>query len=510
MQFARHCGRLRGGGLGEARGQLRLHVAQRHRQGGVGAALDDAEARRKLGQGRIFVGAHGERIAPGIDQRATGVVLQVGGNLELEGRALGKRAGEGDPVDQSLHHLGLVQARLEHAAAGSDQTNPGRRGERHGSAELQTHRQDRNALRLAIHPLAAESGLECRPRLERHDLILGRRDAAGRLDPLAPHQLHLRFRRQGAPALQHRERRVFRIAQPQQSLLVAAGTRQAQDQQPGAAAAGQDGAGVLADEVLARLEDAAPLLALDQSHRDALAHAVHGAVGMLFDALGARGRIEAEDERLILVDALVAFVGQAVADGGTAGMEIEALAGGEGISGKRCDAALEGEAAGDACRQILGEVIGPVAAIHPAAAAGDGAFDVEGRHFPRLAERHHLLGEAGGHLAHLLHFALRRKQFHRFRGSSRDSRASKKGQDQGTEESAMHACSGARNGHRARRAESTGKLAAGQSRRARTACTRASWILDGIRDLSLQAAAMAPASTSCTAARAPSSSSRGA
>ena len=108
-------------GLDHARLDQRFQVAQRHRHHAVALELDDAEARRELGQRRILVGAHLQRKTLLVGELAPGVVGHVRGNLDHELHALGERPGETHFLDElggiarirQLGRIGLAGRRLE-------------------------------------------------------------------------------------------------------------------------------------------------------------------------------------------------------------------------------------------------------------------------------------------------------------------------------------------------------------------------------------------------------------
>ena len=93
-----------------------LHVAQRHRQHGIGVALDDAERRGgELRDRRCAAGLHLQRKGRGVGKRPAGDILEIGRHLDREGGVLRERLGKRD-----LAHLArllvLVERRLQRLA----------------------------------------------------------------------------------------------------------------------------------------------------------------------------------------------------------------------------------------------------------------------------------------------------------------------------------------------------------------------------------------------------------
>ena len=152
--------------------------------------------------------------------------------------------------------------------------------------------------------------------------------------------------------------------------------------------------------------DALALLAFENVQRQALADAVDRAIRIRAHARQVGMRIEREQEHLRFVDTLFAFVGPCAANRRAAGRKPECLRRDFG-AGERLQSRLRLEAAFDAGRQILIEVVQPVARVGPSSTALAGALDVKRRFAARIAEAHHWLREARDDLPHVLDLPLR-------------------------------------------------------------------------------------------------------
>src|ERR1700736_3005068 len=147
-------------------------------------------------------------------------------------------------------------------------------------------------------------------------------------------------------------------------------------------------------------------IAGDQPNADFFVHPGRDAVNVGGDGFALGGRVEAEHEDLVFVDA-AAFVWKAAENRGTAGGECKALPALERLAVERREAGLEREAATHARGQVAIEVVNPVPGVGPAAFSFFGTVDLEGIELARLAERHHRLRDARADLAHAPAFALR-------------------------------------------------------------------------------------------------------
>ncbi len=179
----------------------RLQIAQGHRHHAVALRLDDAEARRKFRQRRILVRAYQQRETFLVDELAAGIVSQFRRHIDGKLRALRKRSVEKHFVNEFRRVLDVRQSRGNRLALCLHH-DFFRGSTRHRRGERQSHRQDRQALRVLVHPVAGKARLESVAHLVSEDLILAARHAAFRDDSPTPHQPDLRLVRQAAFALQ--------------------------------------------------------------------------------------------------------------------------------------------------------------------------------------------------------------------------------------------------------------------------------------------------------------------
>jgi len=370
-------------GAGQARRDLGLQVAQRHREDALLAGFEDPELAGELRQRRQLARRDLEREATGVRERAAGVIVQVAGHLDAQGQLLGEGAGEADQLGAGTQ----VRRRRPGAAARVDQTHPRRVLARHRRREAQRQRPQRKAGRVGPHAPAGERRAEFGPRPEGEHLILCGRDAGGRRDAGAPHERDAGARGELAPAAQHHEL-LFGAFEP----LVADGSKRL------LAALPQERE-VLPAEVSALREDRRALLAREHVDLDRLADALDRTARAVGHRAGIDGTVGGEQEDLPLVDGGMPLVGKRDADRGPAGVEPElapsrhrsAVVGGE--------AGAQLEATGHPRREIARKLVGPVAGVDPTAAAGLGAGHLEGIRETRVAECHHRLREPRGHLA---------------------------------------------------------------------------------------------------------------
>ena len=143
-------GLVRGGDATRHRG---LEIAQGNRQHCACVQLDDPEARRELRERRGLVGRGREREARRVRELPAGIVLQAGGQLDPELRALGQRRREGNRVDEG--RVAFRQSRLVGRAILGAEHDPRGLGAGDRRAKPELHRQDRDARRLRVHARAA-------------------------------------------------------------------------------------------------------------------------------------------------------------------------------------------------------------------------------------------------------------------------------------------------------------------------------------------------------------------
>ncbi len=375
-------------GLG---GQLGLHIAQRHGQQGravraFGIALDDAEGRgRELGQRRQRARGHLQREHVGIAQAAACRVLELRRQLHRIAR-LGLHGGR---EAQVLHQRILAELFAvfavdhgRHLGGAAAQANALGQLARHGGIEAQAHGADRQAGGLGVLALAAELGREGFAHAVLEALVLAAGHAVGRGNAGAKNQLHGRARRQPAVAGQ---RGVL------QRVL---------------------GGGLVPAAVLEQL---VALLAVDQAHGNALAHAFGRAPHVLLQALqGGRAR-QAQREVLLLVDLFIG-VGRHVQHGRAAGLELVAGSARHGRARRRLVAGHQLGRAAHAGRQGLLEVEHPFPVAVPAARALGGrriaAAERDRRGGLGVAKAHGRAIELHHHLLDLGHLSLRAELAH--------------------------------------------------------------------------------------------------
>ena len=371
---------------GRGGAQVRLHVTQRHRQHGVGVALDDAERRRReLGDRRRAAGLHLERKGGRVGERPTGVVLQPGRQLDGEGGVLGERRAKRD-----LAHLGclvvLVEDRRQRLAACGPEADLRGGRTRDRRAEAHAHRPDRQAGRIRTLALAGELGGKggaddvAKALLDRreHFWIGTRRNA------LAPDETHRRAVRKRPLAT--RNQGPLRLRRSD----------------------------------VARLQDLVAHGAADDAQRQPLADALDLAPGVGDDARLDGSAVQAHQEVLVFLDLAASRLHRD--NGWPAGREGELRLAGEhragrgaGRAGRRLRHGLPvGAHCDDAARaraERFPEVVEPDPLVGPSAAAcGHAALARDRRRIgeARIAEGDDALGELDDHLAHLCDLALRR------------------------------------------------------------------------------------------------------
>jgi hypothetical protein len=154
---------------------------------------------------------------------------------------------------------------------------------------------------------------------------------------------------------------------------------------------------------------------------------------MRLHARAGRRRVEAEQEDLLLVD-LRAFPRFALQDGGAARVELEA-ARADGLSLRVRESGAQREAAAQAARRLVVEVVDPVATVDPAPPSGRGAVHLEGALDPRVAEADHRRVETRLDLARALDAPGRRELRDACRGVG-DARRDQQAQQDGESETA--------------------------------------------------------------------------
>ena len=165
---------------------------------------------------------------------------------------------------------------------------------------------------------------------------------------------------------------------------------------------------ILAEEIATVRQHRLPGLRIHQTRRNLLGNAVGHAPDPVVQAFRLERRVQAQHEDLIFIDAFVAFPRLGREDRGAAGVESERLCI-DRHAIESLDTRLERKAATYPGRQVALEVIRPVPAVHPAAAAFFLAVDIEWFGQPGVAQRHHLVGEADRDLAYAFDFTLWRK-----------------------------------------------------------------------------------------------------
>lgn len=142
----------------------------------------------------------------------------------------------------------------------------------------------------------------------------------------------------------------------------------------------------------------------DHLHGDA-SRPADPAIGVLADRVLVGDGIERHQEYLALVDPSLPCAGTsdgAVDDGRAPGVEDVLAWSGQAFPGQRPDATAQAESATLGARDVVGEVVDPVAFVDPTAVAGNAALHDERIRDPRVAERDHGLGEADGNLHDVL------------------------------------------------------------------------------------------------------------
>jgi hypothetical protein len=371
--------------------QVGFHVAQRDGKQrralrAFGKALDDAKGRRcKLGQRRQTTRGHLERKALRIGQGPARGVLQVLGQLQRVGRALGQGRGKLHAAHQlvglvclRLAAVVFLQPGLDHLL-GRLEPQARRQLARYRGTECHRERADRQAGSLGVFALAGEFGGERRTHLVGEALLHRIGHAAGRGHPLAPHQLHLGRRREapGAGQRLHRQRLLRRTS------LQALG-----------------------------LEQGRTLLAIHQAHRHALSHAVELAPGIGLHALQRGGAVELQHEILLFVDGLVG-AGTQVLHERPAAIELIASSALQWGARGRFEVRLDVRRAAHPRWQVALEVVHPFALAGPAARTlADlrvAAAQFQRRRGLGITEGDDSTVKLGHHLAHPRHLALRRK-----------------------------------------------------------------------------------------------------
>ena len=369
-------------GLQGLHGGRSFHLAQGDGQQcravrAFGKALDDAKRRgSKLGQRRHRAGAHGQREAVGVLQRAAGIVLEACRQDQLRGASFGQGGLEKDLFHAAGTRLIGAEIRFQCSVAAA-QHNLLRPVHGHGCVEIQLYRPDRQAGRLRVGALATKGGLERRAYLELPALRLGAGQSAWAA-VVAQRQRDSSVLWQGAIALQHHV--VIRL------LLGLPGKP-------------------------ARFQYGGAVIAADQAGRHGFANALHLAGARCLHAGGIHGAIEAQRERLALVD--IAAAGTDVLHERGTRLEL-------GSAGFQCftrrGAEVRGALGGAA--HVGGQVVvkigcpgrgiapGTVVARDLDLLVGAGAADAERGGRIRVAGSDGRLVEGDYELAHLAHFAL--------------------------------------------------------------------------------------------------------
>ena len=323
--------------------ECRFHIAQRHRQqchaAGFSKALNNAKRRRgKFGQGRHGACGHLQWKAVGVAKGAAGRVLEPAGQAQRELGLLGKQRLKAQAGDFGLvAGVGITQVGLELGLTSLELDGRRELG-RHGRIELQLHGAQRQASGLGVFTLTAEAGRKRLTHLKIKPFFDRVHDATGRGHAFAKHQLQLGGGRQATVAGQSddAQRRAFgRLSEP------------------------------------LRLQQRRAVSTVNQAHRHALAQAFGGAPHIRLHAGQCGVAIEAQGEKLFLVDAVVR-VGLCALHKRPAGSELEASGAAEHspFSGLQIWFDLCG--ASHARRQIAFELKRPLPLVDPAARARTG------------------------------------------------------------------------------------------------------------------------------------------
>ncbi len=367
---------LRCCGAEEPRRHVGLEGAKRHGQDGLCVQLDDAEARRELRQRRVArrlqhtIGGRRRR------QRAARVVAKIAGDLDAVARVGKERPAEADALDERVVVFGIVpfgdHAQRRFSRPIEHQRDPAGGAPRNRRRECEANRRDRDAVGLRPLARALDPRAERRPDAEAEGLGLGRRDTARGRDAGAPLERYLGV---GREALARLDR------EPGGLPLVGSECRQ----QPGALGP-RDQVGADGVVLAGNREDDAP------GHRRLVGRCV-----------------ESQQEDLIVGDRCP-VPGVALEDRRTAGREREAPRSGERAPGEGRDARRELEAAAEARRERLREIVDPALRVDPPGASRGRTLDLERRRCaPGISERDHRLREARSHLHDLLRDAGRRE-----------------------------------------------------------------------------------------------------
>ena len=229
------------GAFGETSVERRLDIADGHRQQGLlttgQLGLEDAEGGGKLDQRRIFVGTHRERKAARVLQRPAGIVLEFRRNLQLERLLFGQTGAEGDVIDRVAVFRRSQPGGIGLARA-VDDSHLRRVGPRDGRGERQRQGLDRNALRILVDAGTGERGAEQRAHAERQRLVRAVATPVVAAMPLPQTSLTSRVGRQRARARERHQRRIGRVTQAQELLVVASGRRQPEREAAGASLVG--------------------------------------------------------------------------------------------------------------------------------------------------------------------------------------------------------------------------------------------------------------------------------
>src|SRR5262245_17481145 len=100
---------------------LWFQIAECHRQGGVGLPFDDAKARRKFGQWGKFCSPDLQGKSVRVGEWSPRFVGQAIGDLDPQGRRLGERTSEADPVDELGAFVTPIYGWTTPASLGADQ-----------------------------------------------------------------------------------------------------------------------------------------------------------------------------------------------------------------------------------------------------------------------------------------------------------------------------------------------------------------------------------------------------
>ena len=266
---------------------------------------------------------------------------------------------------------GVARLGLPAFAARAHQREPAGLGPRHRRREGHAQRGDGQAVRVLALALARELDLEGRPDAEVEPLLGDRRHAGGRHDALAPDEGHPGAVGKSLARLHDHDRSRGQVL----------------------AAGGDDGLAVLAG---------------DDAGADPALHALDREVGVGEDRRLVGGRIQHEQERLLLVDPVGAGAREGrLLNGRAPGRERELAPAAHGRSVEGGEPGAQTEGAANAARHVAREVVRPLAAVDPAGRARLRALHVEhvgGR--TRIAQRHHRRREPRGHLPDALDHAL--------------------------------------------------------------------------------------------------------